>query len=214
MQRVAILGAGDLGLSLKTYLEDGGAYRLAGFLDDARKPGDGVHGAEVIGAAAEASALHRKGAFDRLVYAVGYRDFARRVALFEQLRAEGIPFLGVVHPTAYVHRTARLGEGVHLFPGVIVDIACVLEDDLVLNTGVVLAHHAVVRSHSYFGPAVKVAGFTEIGRACFVGLGASIIEKISVGEGCVVAAGAVVVESAPPHALLAGVPAAVKKRLR
>jgi acetyltransferase-like isoleucine patch superfamily enzyme len=59
-----------------------------------------------------------------------------------------------------------------------------------------------------------VAGFTEIGRACFVGLGAAIIEKIKVGEGCVVAAGAVVTESAPPRSLLAGVPAIVKKTIR
>jgi sugar O-acyltransferase (sialic acid O-acetyltransferase NeuD family) len=214
MERIAILGAGDLGLSLKTYLEDRGEHRFVGFLDDGRPRGESAHGAEVLGTSAEAEGLAKRGAFDRLVYAIGYRDFDRRARLFDELKKRGIAFLGVRHPTAFVHRTARVGDGVHLFPGVLVDMECELEDNLVLNTGVILAHHAIVRSHGYFGPGAKVAGFTEIGRACFVGLGASIIEKIKVGDGCVVAAGAVVTESAPAYSLLAGVPAVVKKTLR
>jgi sugar O-acyltransferase (sialic acid O-acetyltransferase NeuD family) len=214
MRRIAIVGAGDLGLSLKTYLEDRGDGRFVGFLDDAPPKGSEAHGSEVLGSIDSAKELHKSGAFDELAYAIGYRDFAARAERFEKLRAAGLPMAGIVHPTAYVHRTARLGAGVHLFPGVIVDMDAVVEDNVVLNTGTILAHHAVVRAHCYFGPAARVAGFTEIGRSTFVGLGSSLVEKITIGEGCVVAAGAVVVESAPARSLLAGVPAAIKKTLR
>ena len=40
-----------------------------------------------------------------------------------------------------------------------------------------------------------------------------ILPGVVVGEGCVVAAGSVVTEDVPPHTLVAGVPAIVKKQL-
>jgi sugar O-acyltransferase (sialic acid O-acetyltransferase NeuD family) len=211
MRRIAILGAGDLGLSLKTYLEDRGDARLAGFLDDGRARGTEAHGLEVLGGSGDAPALSKAGAFDEVVYAIGYRDFAARARLFDELRAKGVRFAGVHHPTAMVHRTAQLAEGVHLFPGVLVDMAVKIDRNVVVNTGTILAHHAEVGAHGYFGPGARVAGFTKVGEACFVGIGASLVEKIEIGERCVVAAGAVVRESAPAGVLLAGVPAVVKR---
>ena len=213
MRRIAILGAGDLGLSLKTYLEDRGDLRFAGFLDDGRARGSMAHGAEILGGANDAVELAKAGAFDDVAYAIGYRDFAARARLFDELRGRGVSFVGIHHPTAQVHRSAKLGPGVHLFPGVIVDMDVKIDRNAVLNTGTILAHHAEVGAHSYFGPGVRVAGFTRIGESCFVGIGACVIEKLDIGEGCVVAAGAVVCENAPPRSLLAGVPAVVKKTL-
>lgn len=211
MQRIAILGAGDLGQSLRTYLADSGDRRFVGFLDDARAAGSEIDGAEVLGSARDAAQLLRRGAFDAVAFAIGYRDMAVRVRRFQELQEAGIPLAGVHHPSAWVHRTAVLEPGVHLFPGVIVDMAVRVGPNVVLNTGTILAHHAVVGAHSYFGPAVRVAGFTRIGSRCFVGIGSTFVEKIDVGEGCVVAAGAVVRETAPAGSLLAGVPAVVKR---
>lgn len=214
MERIAILGAGDLGASLLAYLRDRGDTRCVGFLDDGRRAGDAVLGHEVIGSAADAAGLYKSRAFDKLVYAVGYRNFTIRESLFEQLRAQGVPFYSVIHPTAFVHSTARVGEGVHLFPATVVDMEVTLERNIVLNTGCIIAHHTAVAPHCYFGPGVRVAGITEIGKCCFVGIGSSIVEKISIGEGCVIAAGAVVTESTQPNSLMAGVPAICKKKLK
>jgi len=213
MERVVILGAGDLGLSLRTYLADRGDTRLVGYLDDSRPRGEAVDGVEVLGAAADAPALQRAGAFDRVVYAIGYRNFDVRIQLFESLRREGVRFHGVVHPSAYIHKTAKLGEGVHIFPAAVLDMAVEVEHNVVLNTGVILAHHAHIEPHGYFGPGAKVSGFTRVGTGCFVGIGSTIIEKLTVGERSLIAAGAVVTGDVPPRSLMAGVPAVRKKEL-
>jgi sugar O-acyltransferase (sialic acid O-acetyltransferase NeuD family) len=213
MERIAILGAGDLGESLHQYMRDRGDVAVAGFLDDARPRGSDFLGSGVLGAASDAVQLYKAGAFDRLAFAIGYRNFTVRMDLFERLRAAGIPFYGVVHPSAFVHSTARIGEGVHVFPGTLVDMAVELRDNIVLNTGCIVAHHSSVHSHCYFGPGVRVAGITEIGERCFVGIGASIVEKIRIGAGSVIAAGAVVTDSVEPGSLMAGVPATCKKRI-
>ncbi|MBI3819576.1 MAG: acetyltransferase [Planctomycetes bacterium] len=213
MERLAILGAGDLGASLLAYIADRGDTRVVGFLDDVRKKGELAHGVEVIGNAGDAASLREARAFDKLVYAIGYRDFTVRETVFDNLRAKGMPFYGVVHPTAYVHPSSKISEGVHLFPATVIDAAVTLDCNIVLNTGCIIAHHSTVRAHCYFGPGVRVAGITEIGKCCFVGIGATIVEKIKIGEHCIIAAGAVVTDSAAPRSLMAGVPAVCKKQL-
>lgn len=216
MERIAILGAGDLGESLFMYLRDRGDTTCVGFLDDARHAAggaDGFLGLPLIGGAADAPNLYKKRAFDRLVYAIGYRNFAVRRRIFTELKGAGVPFRGVVHPTAYVHPSAAVGEGVHLFPATVIDMAAVLGDNIVLNTGCIIAHHSIIGDHCYFGPGARVAGIVHIESCCFVGIGSSIVEKVRIGTGSVIAAGAVVTDNVEPQSLMAGVPAICKKRL-
>lgn len=213
MERIAILGAGDLGESLRQYALDRGDVAIAGFLDDARPRGSSFLGSEILGTAADAPVLYKSRAFDRVAYAIGYRNITIRKQRFEQLRASGIPIYSVIHPSAYIHSTAILGAGVHVFPTVAIDMAVTIGENVVLNTGCIIAHHSTVGSHCYFGPGVRVAGITNIGECCFVGIGASIIEKIKIGEETIVAAGAVVTGDVNPRSLMAGVPAICKKQL-
>ncbi|KAF0162845.1 MAG: transferase [Rhodocyclaceae bacterium] len=51
----------------------------------------------------------------------------------------------------------------------------------------------------------------RIGRDVWLGANAIILAGITIGDGAVVAAGAVVREDVPPYAVVAGVPAAIKK---
>jgi acetyltransferase-like isoleucine patch superfamily enzyme len=51
----------------------------------------------------------------------------------------------------------------------------------------------------------------RIGRDCWLGANCVILAGVSIGDGAVVAAGAVVREDVPALAIVAGVPATVKK---
>jgi acetyltransferase-like isoleucine patch superfamily enzyme len=51
----------------------------------------------------------------------------------------------------------------------------------------------------------------RIGRAALIGIGAQVQQELLVGDGAVVAAGAAVIEDVPERALVAGVPAVVKR---
>jgi maltose O-acetyltransferase len=53
----------------------------------------------------------------------------------------------------------------------------------------------------------------SVGEGCWIGARAQVLPGVTIGPGCVVAAGAVVASDCPPHTLVAGVPAVVKRRL-
>ena len=53
----------------------------------------------------------------------------------------------------------------------------------------------------------------SVGNACWIGARVTILGGVSIGEGSIVAAGAVVTHNVPPHTLVAGVPAQVKRQL-
>ena len=52
----------------------------------------------------------------------------------------------------------------------------------------------------------------RIGRDCWIGEGAVILDGVTVGNGCVIAAGAVVTKDVPDFSIVGGVPARVLKR--
>ena len=61
------------------------------------------------------------------------------------------------------------------------------------------------------GAPYPVAKWIEIGNDVWIGHGAFIMPGVKIGNGAVVAAGAIVTKDVPPYAVVAGVPAVVKK---
>lgn len=51
-----------------------------------------------------------------------------------------------------------------------------------------------------------------VGKDCWIGAKATILDGVRIGDGCVVAAGAVVIADVPPYCVVGGVPAKVIKR--
>lgn len=211
MKRIAIIGGGDLGRLIAHHAPVCGDFSIAGFFDDYASPGSLISGFPVIGTLESITAQYESQNFDALMVGIGYNHMAFRKAIFEKFHSR-IPFARLVHPSAYVDPSAKLGDGIFILPGSTVDTHVVLGDNVLLNTGVVIAHDSIIGAHSFCGPAVAIAGKTYIGACCILGINATIIDHLEICSGTRIAAGAVVNQSIDQPGMYAGVPAQLKKR--
>ncbi len=122
-----------------------------------------------------------------------------------------LKFSQLIHPTAYVSPFARIGEGVFIGPRSVIGPGCVIKDHAFVNRGVIVGHDTVLHEYVRLNPGSNVAGHVEIQAEAMIGLGANVIEELIIGRDAVVAAGAVVIRDVPERAMVAGVPAVVKK---
>jgi sugar O-acyltransferase (sialic acid O-acetyltransferase NeuD family) len=112
-----------------------------------------------------------------------------------------------VHPHAYVSGSARLGVGVVVMAGAIVQAGVIVGDHSVINSGAVVEHDVELGQNVHVAPGSVIGGGTNVGSGTFLGLGASIRNSVSIGAQAVVAMGSVVIRSVGAGEHMKGVPA-------
>ena len=142
-----------------------------------------------------------------VICAVGTPSHCERLS--RRIHELGYRFANAIAPDAWIARSASLGSGVMLFPGVVVNADARIGDHVTLNVGSSVSHDSIVGDFCSLGPGVRVAGNASLGAGCFVGMGANVIQGVRIGERTVVGAGAVVLEDLPAEVTAVGLPARV-----
>nr|WP_222533451.1 acetyltransferase [Azospirillum sp. 412522] len=205
--RIIVVGAGGFGRELLQYAGDAIAAgrldgEIAGFLDDGRSD-PAAFGLEipVLGDPMD----YAPRANDRFVVAVG--EPADRARLAGRLADAGGAFVSIVHPTAYVAPTARVGAGCVLCPLCFVGAFAAIADHAVVNAHASLGHDARLGRAAVLSPHASCGGGAFIGEEALLGSGAILLPGQSVGARARVAPGAVVYGPVPDGAMAMGNPA-------
>lgn len=143
------------------------------------------------------------------IVAIGKNDVRRRIYLKLSEYGRG---LNVVHPFTSVSGTAKLGSGVAIMPGVVVNTGSEIHDNVILNTSCSIDHDCVIGAHSHICPGVHIAGGVTVGAGTMIGTGAAVIPGITIGANCTIGAGAVVVRDIPDGSTAYGSPCRVQGR--
>jgi sugar O-acyltransferase (sialic acid O-acetyltransferase NeuD family) len=121
-------------------------------------------------------------------------------------------FPGFVHPSSVVLPFGTMGEGCVVSSGALIAGHATLGNHVFVNRGACIGHHTEVGDYSTIQPGANIAGLTRIGSRVYVGMGALVRERLVIGSGSIIAAGAVVTRDVPERCLVAGHPAALKRR--
>jgi sugar O-acyltransferase (sialic acid O-acetyltransferase NeuD family) len=203
---IVIVGAGGFGGEVLQYVRDVirgcSDVTVRGFLDDRTEVDPRqCDGLPLLGTIAAYTPRDD----DRFVVAVG--DPEARTRIIRHLRGRGVSFFDVVHPTAFVAPTARIGEGCIIAPFCAVGNASRLGDHVVLTWYASVAHDADVESYAVLSPYSTVNGGASLGEGAFLGTHAAVNPMQRVGCWAKVAAGSVVYRPVPAHHLAMGNPA-------
>lgn len=140
---------------------------------------------------------------DAVALAIG--DNAARLRAMGQLADAFLPAL--VHPSALVSQTARVGAGTAILPRAVVNASARIGSGVIVNTSAVVEHDCVVADGVHLSPAATLCGGVHVGRGSWIAAGSVVIPGIKIGSGAIVGAGAVVVRDVPDGAAVVGNPA-------
>jgi sugar O-acyltransferase (sialic acid O-acetyltransferase NeuD family) len=204
--KLAIIGSGDLGQLIAHHARLTGKFQVVSFFDDFALAGTMRGDIPVIAGTSEVLHSFNEGQFDQLLIAVGYKHFNARESFYKKFKNE-IPFGTVIHPTAIVDPSCKIGSGSVVLSGCILDQNVRIGENVLLNTGVMVAHDSEVGDHSFLAPRCNIAGFVHIGQKNFIGIGANVIDNVNTAEGAQIGGGALVHRSIEDDGLYVGIPA-------
>lgn len=210
MNRLAIIGSGDLGQSIQHYAVSNG-FDVVGFFDDYQKC-KYVNGSGVIGKLSDIEDSFKNNLFDVLICAIGYSHLKARQDIYNHFHNDcHIPFATIVDKSCHIDKTAHIGDGCVMFPGAFIDKGVILEDNVLLNVCVTIAHDTTVKAHTFISPRVAIAGFSTIGSRCMIGINSTIIDNVKIGNDIRLGGGTLVIKDLDKSGLYVGSPAVWKK---
>jgi UDP-perosamine 4-acetyltransferase len=206
--KVVVIGGGGHASVVIDAARANGTLDLVGVIDaDAARRAATVLGLPVIGNDGDLPRLQREG-IEGFIIGLGHsRSLALRAGLFQAAVALGLVPVNVIHPNTSIAASARLGSGVAILAGVIVNAEAFVDDNVILNTASVVEHHCRVGPHCHVAPGAVLCGNVVLEAEVLVGARAVVREGIQIGIGATVGMGSVVVRDVPTKTVVAGNPA-------
>lgn len=115
----------------------------------------------------------------------------------------------VIHPTAVISGSARIGPGALIGPVAVIGSNVVCGAFFMANRVASAGHDCVFGDFCTIGPTSSICGGCVLEDGVYVGAGAVLLPKVRIGKNAVIAAGAVVTRDVASHTVVAGNPARV-----
>jgi len=206
---LVVIGSGGFGRetveAVRALNAAGARWRLAGYLDDdPARHGTVIDGVPVLGGTGELSTMP-----DASVVVCTGRpgNYVSRPRIVERLGLPPERYATIIHPSASVSSTSRVGPGSVLLAQTVLTAAVTVGSHVAIMPHVTLTHDDVIGDFATLASGVRLGGGVHVGWCAYVGAGALVREHRSIGSGALVGMGAVVTRDIPPHEVWAGVPA-------
>ena len=205
---VVVIGAGGFGRQVPWILSDMCAANhadlwLRGFADDSGGL-ETPEGYTILGTIDEVLARE-----DGLTVVCAVGDPRVRSRLIDRCVNRGARFVTLVHPSVLRPDRVVFGEACVVCAGTIFSTNVTVGRGVVVNFGCRIGHDVRVEDLASIMPNVSIGGETVIGEGAFLGIGATIVNRVKVGAWSVIGAGSVVIDDVPSNTVVAGVPSRV-----
>jgi len=132
-----------------------------------------------------------------------------RAKIFNLLKENNFNIINVIHPNTTISNTVKLGQGLTIMPGAIINTNTIIEDNVIINTNSSVDHDCIIKKHSQIQPGATITGTVKIEEYTTIGSGATILPNLKIGKNSFVGAGAVVTKNVADNLTVVGVPAKI-----
>lgn len=132
---------------------------------------------------------------------------ADRIAHATTIRERGGEFVNIIHPSANVAPTARLGTGIVVGAFTTISINTLIKDDVLIQDHCNVGHDGAIEAYTHLYVGVKLCGRNMVGMMSTLFTGSLVYPDVKIGKNCVVGAGSVVNRKVKDNETVLGNPA-------
>ncbi|CAH1215791.1 Putative acetyltransferase EpsM [Paenibacillus allorhizoplanae] len=130
-----------------------------------------------------------------------------RKQIYLKYKEMGFTFTNVIHPSSIISPNARLGEGIQVMAGAIVQVGSSIGDNSIINTKASVDHDCLIGKHVHIAPGVIISGEVVVDEGSHIGSGSTIIQQVHIHPNSTIGAGSVVLKDVQANRTAYGVPA-------
>lgn len=207
IEDVIVIGAGGHAKVVIELLRQGGAGVAYCISNDSVQ--QECLGVPVLAGDAWLKTLRSEG-YHRAFIAIG----ANRVRLSMEfiLKKYQFELVNAISPYAIISPSVKMGVGVAVMAGAIINAEAVIGDLVIVNTGATVDHDCRIGRVAHIAPRCALAGEVTVGDGGFMGIGSCAKPSVTVGKWSSVGSGAVVINDIPDGVVAFGVPARPVRR--
>jgi UDP-perosamine 4-acetyltransferase len=204
MKIVVVGGGGHARVVIEVLLAAG--WEVVGFTDAGTPPGQTFGAVPCLGGD-EALPAVRAAGVETAIIALG--ENALRARLAAAARDLGFTLGNAVHPGAHLSPSVRLGAGIAVMAGAVINAATTIGDGSIVNTGATVDHDNRIGAFVHIAPGCHLAGYVTVGDGALIGVGSTVGRgrPLAIGAGAVAGSGSVVIQDVPAGATVFGNPA-------
>ena len=210
MKNLLIIGAGGCGREVIQIVKDINkitpTWNIKGFLDDDLNALDGIYSEyEVLD-----TEKHYMPAPDD-VFACPIGNSRIRKGVIERIEAKGGTFVSIIHPTALIADTAKLGKAQIIYPYALISDNAVLGEGCIINMYSSIAHDSVLGEYCTISAHCDVTGMCTLGDRVFMGTTSNMVPTSKIGDDVYICAGSTVIGRVRSGMKVMGNPAKIVK---
>jgi len=171
---------------------------------DPSEVGSVCNGVKVIGGDDLAEREYSLGMRSAVV-AIG--DNRLRMKLGQRLRTIGFALPPLIHPSAMLSPSARVGEGSVVMPLAIINASAAIGEMVIINSGAIIEHDCKIGDGAHVAPGCCLGGTVSVGTGTLVGIGSVVRPEAQIGDFAVIGAGSTVIRNIAGHGVATGCPA-------
>lgn len=191
MNNLVIIGAGGCGREVLQWANDvnkqQNLWNIKGFINDDLSALDGKTCDYGIISTIDSYTICDN---DLFICAIG--DSHSRKMISEKMTSRGAKFTSIIHPSAVIADTSRIGTNVIIYPFSVISDNTEISDGCIINMYSSVAHDSVVKEYCTISAHCDITGRCEVGAYTFMGTSSKMIPGTHIGEDVYICAGSTV----------------------
>lgn len=194
MDRVVVFGVGDVAQLVRYYFSKDTNYKIVAFtLDREYIKQKTFMNLPVI----DFSNIERKYSprSYKMFIAVGYSKVnSLRADKYYKAREKGYNLVSYISPRATIFDNVEIGDNCLILEDNTLQPFVKIGNNVTLWSGNHIGHHSEINDHCFITSHVVISGGVKIGPFTFIGVNATIRDRVSIARKCIIGAGALILK--------------------